>query len=124
MGYEGRDLLQRVNLTIAPGDRIALLGRNGAGKSTLMKLLAGELAALSGTRTEARDLALGYFAQHQLEQLAVTDSALGNLKRLAGSLGTRATEQELRDFLAGFGFVGGAGVRAGGGRFPGARRRA
>jgi ATP-binding cassette, subfamily F, member 3 len=105
VGYEGRVLLQRVNLTLAPGDRIGLLGRNGAGKSTLMKLLAGELTALSGTRTEARDLALGYFAQHQLEQLAVNDSALGNLKHLAGQLATQATEQELRDFLAGFGFT-------------------
>jgi ATP-binding cassette subfamily F protein 3 len=106
VGYADRVLLQRVDLTIAPGDRIALLGRNGAGKTTLMKLLAGELAALSGTRTEARDLALGYFAQHQLEQLAVADSPLGNLKRLGGALATRATEQELRDFLAGFGFAG------------------
>jgi ATP-binding cassette subfamily F protein 3 len=106
-GYGERVLLQGVSLSIAPGDRIALLGRNGAGKSTLMKLLAGELPALSGTRTEARDLALGYFAQHQLEQLAVEDSPLGNLKRLAGSLATtHATEQELRDFLAGFGFTG------------------
>jgi ATP-binding cassette, subfamily F, member 3 len=105
-GYGERVLLQRVSLTIAPGDRIALLGRNGAGKSTLMKLLAGELAGLSGTRTEARDLALGYFAQHQLEQLAADDSPLGNLKRLGGPLATRATEQELRDFLAGFGFSG------------------
>src|ERR1700722_6559921 len=106
VGYEGRVLLQRVNLTLAPGDRIGLLGRNGAGKSTLMKLLAGELAGLSGTRTEARDLALGYFAQHQLEQLAADDSPLGNLKRLGGSLATRAHEQQLRDFLAGFGFAG------------------
>jgi ATP-binding cassette, subfamily F, member 3 len=105
-GYGERVLLQRVSLTIAPGDRIALLGRNGAGKSTLMKLLAGELAGLSGTRTEARDLALGYFAQHQLEQLTAADSPLGNLKRLGGALATRATEQELRDFLAGFGFGG------------------
>ena len=106
VGYGERVLLQRVSLTLAPGDRVALLGRNGAGKSTLMKLLAGELSAASGTRTEARDLALGYFAQHQLEQLVVEDSALGNLKRLAGALATRATEQELRDFLAGFGFQG------------------
>jgi len=106
VGYADRLLLQGITLTLAPGDRVALLGRNGAGKSTLMKLLAGELPAASGTRTEARDLTLGYFAQHQLEQLAVDDSALGNLKRLGGALATRATEQELRDFLAGFGFQG------------------
>jgi len=106
VGYGERVLLERVGLTIAPGARIALLGRNGAGKSTLMKLLAGELTGLTGTRTEARELALGYFAQHQLEQLAADDSPLGNLKRLGGALATRATEQELRDFLAGFGFAG------------------
>jgi len=105
-GYGERVLLAQLTLSIAPGDRIALLGRNGAGKSTLMKLLAGELAPLAGTRTEARDLALGYFAQHQLEQLSVADSPLQNLKRLGGALGARATEQELRDFLAGFGFSG------------------
>jgi ATP-binding cassette subfamily F protein 3 len=106
VGYAERLMLQGVTLTLAPGDRIALLGRNGAGKSTLMKLLAGELTALAGTRTEARDLALGYFAQHQLEQLVSDDTALGNLKRLGGALAMRATEQELRDFLAGFGFTG------------------
>src|SRR6202034_2604245 len=105
-GYGERVLLERVDLTISPGARIALLGRNGAGKSTLMKLLAGELAGLAGTRTEARGLVLGYFAQHQLEQLAADDSPLGNLKRLGGALAARATEQELRDFLAGFGFAG------------------
>jgi len=70
-----------------------------------MKLLAAELAALSGTRTESRDLTLGYFAQHQLEQLAPEDSPLANLKRLGGPLAARAAEQELRDFLAGFGFT-------------------
>src|SRR5580698_9360812 len=105
-GYDGRAVIEGLNLTIGPGDRLALLGRNGAGKSTVMKLLAGELAALAGTRTEARDLALGYFAQHQLEQLTADDSPLGNLKRMGGALATRATEQELRDFLAGFGFAG------------------
>jgi ATP-binding cassette subfamily F protein 3 len=108
-GYEGRLIVEGVNLTIAPGDRIALLGRNGAGKSTLMKLLAGELPALGGVRTEARDLRLGYFAQHQLEQLAVKDSPLQQLRdlddRLRGER-SRAPEQDQRDFLAGFGFRG------------------
>jgi ATP-binding cassette subfamily F protein 3 len=105
-GYNGKAILERVSLTLAPGARVALLGRNGAGKSTYMKLLAGELPALAGTRTEARDLRIGYFAQHQLEQLNVKDSALDNLRRSGAELAARATEQELRDFLAGFGFRG------------------
>lgn len=105
-GYDGRVILEHVKLTLSPGDRIALLGRNGAGKSTYMKLLAGELAALSGTRTEARDLRIGYFAQHQLEQLSTKESPLQNLRRVGATLAARATEQELRDFLAGFGFRG------------------
>ena len=105
-GYGDRVVLEHVKLTLSPGDRIALLGRNGAGKSTCMKLLAGELAALAGTRTEARDLRIGYFAQHQLEQLAPQESPLQNLRRVGAALAARATEQELRDFLAGFGFRG------------------
>lgn len=105
-GYDGRAILENVNLTLAPADRIALLGRNGAGKSTLMKLLAGELAPLAGTRTEARDLRIGYFAQHQLEQVSPNDSPLVNLKRFGAPRSARAAEQELRDYLAGFGFRG------------------
>ena len=56
VGYGGRALLRHVKFTLMPGDRLALLGRNGAGKTTCMKLLAGELRAQGGTRTEARDL--------------------------------------------------------------------
>ena len=105
-GYDGRLVLERINLTLLPGDRIALLGRNGAGKSTYMKLLAGELEALGGTRTDARDLRIGYFAQHQLEQLKAQESPLQTLRRVGGVRAARATEQELRDFLGGFGFRG------------------
>jgi ATP-binding cassette, subfamily F, member 3 len=105
-GYGDRVILKNISLTLAPGDRIGLLGRNGAGKSTYMKLLAGELQALSGTRTEARDLSIGYFAQHQLEQISVSDSPLTNLKRFGAARAARATEQELRDYLASFGFRG------------------
>ncbi|MFC4309891.1 ATP-binding cassette domain-containing protein [Steroidobacter flavus] len=106
VGYGERVVIDNVNMTIAPGSRIALLGRNGAGKSTLMKLLAGELTAFDGKRTEARDLKIGYFAQHQLEQLTVDDSPLGHLKRLGGEAAAKATEQELRGFLGSFGFSG------------------
>jgi ATP-binding cassette subfamily F protein 3 len=99
-------VLRDVSLTLAPGDRIGLLGRNGAGKSTYMKLLAGELQALAGTRTEAKDLRIGYFAQHQLEQISASDSPLTNLKRFGAARAAKATEQELRDYLASFGFRG------------------
>jgi len=105
-GYGGVALLRELKLTIMPGDRYALLGRNGAGKSTCMKLLAGELAALCGTRTEARDLRIGYFAQHHLEQLHADESPLENLRRTGGARAARTTEAELRDYLATFGFRG------------------
>jgi ATP-binding cassette subfamily F protein 3 len=106
VGYGDRTVLSSIGMTISPGSRIALLGRNGAGKSTLMKLLAGELTARSGKRTEARDLRIGYFAQHQLEQLAVNESPIEHMKRMGGQYAAKATEQELRSFLGKFGFSG------------------
>ena len=106
VGYGEKPLLSGCSLTVLPGDRIALLGKNGAGKSTLMKLLAGVLTASGGTRTEARDLAIGYFAQHHLEQLKSEDSPLQNLRRVGAERAARQTEQELRDYLASFGFRG------------------
>ena len=101
-GYHDEPVIEQVHLALNPGDRIGLLGPNGAGKSTLIKLLAGELAALHGERVEAKHLAIGYFAQHQLEQLQPGHSPLEHLQQLDAQAG----EQTLRDFLGGFGFVG------------------
>lgn len=102
VGYHDKPLLENIELSLAPGDRLGLLGPNGAGKSTLIKLIAGVLTPLAGKRREAKDIRIGYFAQHQLEQLRPEDSPLRHLQRLD----PRANEQELRDFLGGFGFHG------------------
>jgi ATP-binding cassette subfamily F protein 3 len=101
-GYGERHVLDDITLILAPGDRVALLGANGAGKSTLVKLLAGQIAPLAGERIAAKDLAIGYFAQHQLEQLDPSASAVAHLLRLDPALGEKAA----RDFLGGFGFAG------------------
>ncbi len=108
VGYGARKVLERVKLGIMPGDRIALLGANGAGKSTLIKLLYGALAPLSGELHGAKDLAVGYFAQHQLEQLAAASTPLAHLQALA----PQARDQELRNFLGGFNFQGAMVQRA------------
>jgi ATP-binding cassette subfamily F protein 3 len=105
-GYAGRSVLADVNVTLSPGDRAAILGRNGAGKSTLMKLLAGELPASAGRRVAAADLGIGYFAQHQLEQLDDAMSPIEHLARHGGALMQDAPEQDLRDHLGRFGFRG------------------
>lgn len=102
VGYGSTPILSGVNLTLNPGERIGLLGTNGAGKSTLIKLLAGVLSPSCGERLEAQDLRVGYFAQHQLEQLRVDESPLKHLQRLDPN----AAEKDLRNFLAGFGFCG------------------
>jgi ATP-binding cassette, subfamily F, member 3 len=99
-------ILKGLKLLIAPGERVGLLGPNGAGKSTLVRTLAGELAPLSGTATFSPHLKVGYFAQHQLEQLDPKASPVLHLKRLDQSMGGRATEQDIRTFLGGFNFRG------------------
>jgi ATP-binding cassette subfamily F protein 3 len=101
-GYADAAVISNVRLTLSPGDRIGLLGANGAGKSTLIKLLAGSLAPLAGQRETARDLSIGYFAQHQVDQLHPQHSPLEHLQQLDPG----AREQDLRDYLGGFGFGG------------------
>ena len=100
IGYNEQPLLSNVKLTIHPGDRIGLLGHNGAGKSTLIKLLSGELQVLKGDLTPAKELNIGYFAQHQLEQLDFEASPLLHLQRID----PKATESDLRKYLGGFAF--------------------
>jgi ATP-binding cassette, subfamily F, member 3 len=116
-GYEAKPILKSVRLELRAGARIGLLGRNGAGKSTLIKLLAGDIAPMSGSRIEGKNLKVGYFEQRQLDQLRGADSPLEHLARLDPTV----REQELRDFLGGFDFRG-DDVMAPIGRFSGGER--
>ncbi|AZQ67190.1 ABC-F family ATP-binding cassette domain-containing protein [Silicimonas algicola] len=99
VGYDGRAVLSKLNLRIDQDDRIALLGRNGEGKSTLSKLLAGKLDPLGGRITRARKLRIGYFAQHQLDELHIDETPLDHIRRLRPG----ETPAKLRARLAGFG---------------------
>lgn len=100
VGYGDTPLLSDISLSLQPGARIGLLGHNGAGKSTLIKLIADELPALGGEVVRAKELRLGYFAQHQLEQLSPDATPLLHLQRIDA----KADEQSLRNYLGGFGF--------------------
>ncbi|MCC6867352.1 MAG: ATP-binding cassette domain-containing protein [Burkholderiales bacterium] len=103
LGYAGAaPVLPKVTFSLLAGERIGLLGPNGAGKSTLLKAIAGTLVPQAGERRVAQGLRLGYFAQHQVEQLRLEHSPLWHLARLEPS----AREQEHRDFLGGFDFRG------------------
>jgi ATP-binding cassette subfamily F protein 3 len=102
IGYDGTPLVAGIKLRIVPGDRIAILGRNGAGKSTVMKMLADELGAMHGEIQHDRYINIGYFAQHQLEQLDDNASAATHVQRAD----PKASEQHIRNFLGGFDFHG------------------
>lgn len=102
LGYGTDTILDHVHINLQPGSRIGLLGHNGAGKSTLIKLLANELEPLAGKVERSSELKIGYFAQHQLEQLHLEDTPLEHFHRLD----KRASEQALRNHLGGFGFSG------------------
>ena len=102
VGYNNVALIKDIALAIRPGERLGLLGRNGAGKTTLIKLLANELQPLSGKRVEGKDLNIGYFAQHQLEQLRPDESPLQHMLKLD----PLTREQEHLNYLGGFDFKG------------------
>ncbi|QTF92643.1 ATP-binding cassette domain-containing protein [Halomonas sp. BM-2019] len=99
---EAKVQLDQVKVTLLPGQRIGLLGPNGAGKSTLIKSLTGELPLLAGRRIPGEHLAIGYFAQHQLEGLDLAATPFMHVQRLSPA----ASEQAIRNFLGGFGFQG------------------
>jgi ATP-binding cassette subfamily F protein 3 len=101
-GYGDTTILSGIDLNLQAGQRIGLLGVNGAGKSTLIKTLVGDIPPLSGHLVSGKGLAIGYFAQHQLEMLRHDQSPLWHLAKLSPT--TR--EQELRNFLGGFNFNG------------------
>jgi ATP-binding cassette subfamily F protein 3 len=102
VGYGDKPLISNIELAVRPGERIGLLGKNGAGKTTLIKLLAHELEPLSGKRVEGKDLNIGYFAQHQLEQLRPDESPLQHMMKLD----PLTREQEHLNYLGGFDFKG------------------
>ena len=102
VGYDGAPVLSGIEWSVLPGDAIGLLGPNGAGKSTLLKSVVGELPLIAGELHRAPGLRVGYFAQHQVDQLRSGETALWHLAKLAP--GER--EQVFRDFLGGFDFRG------------------
>ena len=101
VGYGGPPVLRKLSLRIDQDDRIALLGRNGEGKSTLSKLLAGKLMACEGKMVKSSKLRIGYFAQHQVDELHIDETPLQHIMRLRPGEG----QPKLRARLAGFGLM-------------------
>jgi len=101
VGYGGPPVLRKLDLRIDQDDRIALLGRNGEGKSTLSKLLAGKLAPQGGQVVRAAKLRIGYFAQHQVDELMLDETPLQHVLRERPAEG----QPRLRARLAGFGLL-------------------
>ena len=101
VGYDKRAVLKNLSLRIDQDDRIALLGRNGEGKSTLSKLLAGKLQLMGGHMTRSSKLRIGYFAQHQVDELFIDETPLQHLQRQRPA----EAQPRLRARLAGFGLL-------------------
>jgi ATP-binding cassette subfamily F protein 3 len=105
-GYGDKVVLSGINLSVQSEQRIGLLGVNGAGKSTLIKTIAGVLAPLRGSAVFNKGVAIGYFAQHQVEMLRNDQSPLWHLGNVSKNERPVPREQELRDYLGGFNFPG------------------
>jgi ATP-binding cassette subfamily F protein 3 len=103
------EIVRHVTRTVMAGQRIGILGANGQGKSTLVKTIARALPALGGTVTEGKGLAVGYFAQQEMDLLHADDTPLQLMTRLAREAappGTDTREQALRNYLGQFRFEG------------------
>jgi len=105
VGYGATPVVSGIEWSVLPGDAIGLLGPNGAGKSTILRSITGELPLVSGEVHRAQGLRVGYFAQHQVDQLRLDETPLAHLARLA----PQEPEQVLRDYLGGFDFRGDRG---------------
>ncbi|MEY4561230.1 MAG: hypothetical protein RLZZ618_507 [Pseudomonadota bacterium] len=105
-GYAGVPIVTNINRSVLAGQRIGILGANGQGKSTLVKTIAKEIPLVAGEVTEGKGLSIGYFAQQELDVLQLDDGPLMHMVRLARDVGPQAREQELRDYLGSFRFVG------------------
>ncbi|WP_106354433.1 ribosomal protection-like ABC-F family protein [Yoonia maritima] len=99
VGYDETIILRDLNLRIDQDDRIALLGRNGEGKSTLSKMLSGRLEVANGKMVTSNKLRIGFFAQHQVDELRIEETPLDHLLRERAHEG----QAKLRARLAGFG---------------------
>ena len=101
LGYSDA-VINKVKITFRPGDRIGLLGVNGAGKSTFVKSLKGDQQLIQGNKIEGKNLKIGYFSQHQVDDLMLDKSPIDHLAKVE----KKATESEIRNFLGGFNFRG------------------
>jgi ATP-binding cassette subfamily F protein 3 len=106
VGYGDTLIVSNISKSVLPGQRIGILGANGQGKSTVVKTIAGAIARMGGHIQEGKGLSIGYFAQQELDVLRPDEGPLAHMVRLARDVGPAAREQELRDFLGRFRFVG------------------
>lgn len=100
VGYDGTAILRRLSFRLDPDDRVALLGANGNGKTTLAKLIAGRLDVMEGERRAAPRLRVGYFAQHQVDELNLTETPIAAMTRVMPA----ARPDQVRGKLGAFGF--------------------